>query len=97
MRARVLQLAMMFSETVIRELAKVWTKLHGSGARFHLEYTIGEAELSGDADGIANWRRVLALVIAYEERRLFARGSIRIGSPYALGADPLKRSDGCGR
>jgi hypothetical protein len=88
---------MMFSDTVIRELAKVLTKLHGSGARSHLAYLIGEAELSGDADGIANYRRVLALVIAYEERRLFARGSTRIGSPYAPGADPLKRSDGRGR
>jgi hypothetical protein len=29
-----------------------------------------QAELSGDVDGIANHRRVLALVIALEERRV---------------------------
>jgi hypothetical protein len=87
---------MLFSDAVIRELAKVWTKLHGSGARAHLDYLIGQAELSQDGDAVANCRRVLALVIAYEERRLFVHGGARIGSPYALGANPPRRSEGRG-
>ena len=85
---------MLFSDTVVRELAKVWTRLHGTAARTHIEYLIGQAELSGDTDGAANHRRVLALVIVFEERRRDAPA--RNGARHALGMTGVERSEARG-
>ena len=84
---------MLFSHTVVRELAKVWTRFHRAAARTHLEYLIGQAELSGDADGIANYRRILAVLIVYEERGLVAGGrTSRVGSTHILDTRRTDRS-----
>lgn len=60
---------MLFSETVVNDLARVWTRLHRTAARGHLESMIQQLQRCGDIDGVANYSRVLAAVIAYRERR----------------------------
>jgi hypothetical protein len=70
---------MLFSETVVRDLARVWTRLHRSAARTHLECLIRESEHLGDRETIVNYQRVLAQVIAYEEEHL-ADGDTQIRS-----------------
>jgi hypothetical protein len=82
---------MLFSDTVVRELAKVWTRLHGAAAQAHIEYLIGQAESASDVDGAANYRRVLALVTAYEQRRRDARA--RNGASHPIGTSATDRTD----
>lgn len=57
---------MFFSDAVVKDLAQTWTRLHGSAAQHHLECMIHELELAGDAQGVANYRRILASVMASE-------------------------------
>jgi hypothetical protein len=60
---------MQFSTTVVTDLARVWARLHRSAAPNHLEGMIQQMQMSGDNDGVANYSRILAEVIAYRNRR----------------------------
>jgi len=75
---------MLFSATVVSDLARVWTRLHRSAARGHLEAMIQQMQKSGDTDGVANYSRVLAAVIAYGDRRAaIDEANTKIGSAQA--------------
>jgi hypothetical protein len=84
---------MHFSTTVVTDLARVWTRLHRSAAPSHLEGMIQHMQNSGDSDGVANYSRILAEVVAYRSRReMIDDRNTKIGSaaagPHRANLDP---------